>query len=118
MNSAGRFSVSLVLALAAGSAAAQYPTKPITIVSPFAQGGTSDFVGRIVAHRIEENNPGWRFIIDTRPGADGQIGTNYVAKAAPDGYTLLLGPSSTNAIQPSVFKKLPYDVLRDRKSVV
>ncbi len=113
MNSAGRFSVSLVLALAAGSAAAQYPTKPITIVSPFAQGGTSDFVGRIVAHRIEENNPGWRFIIDTRPGADGQIGTNFVAKAAPDGYTLLLGPSSTNAIQPSVFKKLPYDVLRD-----
>jgi tripartite-type tricarboxylate transporter receptor subunit TctC len=104
----------LVLAVAGTTAQAQqYPTKPITIVSPFAQGGTSDFVGRIVAHKIEENNPGWRFIIDTRPGADGQIGSNFVAKSAPDGYTLCLGPSSTHAIQPSVFKKLPYDVLRD-----
>lgn len=104
----------LVLAIAGTTVQAQqYPSKPITIVSPFAQGGTSDFVGRIVAHKIEENNPGWRFIIDTRPGADGQIGSNLVAKAAPDGYTLCLGPSSTHAIQPSVFKKLPYDVLRD-----
>jgi tripartite-type tricarboxylate transporter receptor subunit TctC len=104
----------LLLAVAGTTAQAQqFPTKPITIVSPFAQGGTSDFVGRIVAHRIEENNPGWRFIIDTRPGADGQIGSNLVAKSAPDGYTLCLGPSSTHAIQPSVFKKLPYDVLRD-----
>jgi tripartite-type tricarboxylate transporter receptor subunit TctC len=102
-----------VLSLAAATAGAQYPTKPIVIISPFAPGGTSDFVGRVVAQKVMENNPGWKMVIETKPGADGQIGTDFVAKSAPDGYTLVLGPSSTHAIQPSVFKKLLYDVLRD-----
>lgn len=105
--------VSAGLAFAAGaSLAQQYPTKPIVIISPFAPGGTSDFVGRVVAQKIMENT-GWKMVIETKPGADGQIGSDFVAKSAPDGYTLVLGPSSTHAIQPSVFKKLPYDVLRD-----
>jgi tripartite-type tricarboxylate transporter receptor subunit TctC len=103
----------LALAFASLSAGAQqYPSKPIIIISPFAPGGTSDFVGRVVAQKIMENT-GWKMVIETKPGADGQIGSDYVAKSAPDGYTLCLGPSSTHAIQPSVFKKLPYDVLRD-----
>jgi tripartite-type tricarboxylate transporter receptor subunit TctC len=100
--------------VAAGTTAQaqQYPAKVITIISPFAPGGTSDFVGRVVAQKIMEN-AGWKMVIETKPGADGQIGSDFVAKSAPDGYTLCLGPSSTHAIQPSVFKKLPYDVLRD-----
>ena len=109
-----RNSIALVVATAFATAAGaqQYPAKPITIISPFSPGGTSDFVGRVVAQKIGENT-GWRIIIEAKPGADGQIGTDFVAKSAPDGYTLVLGPSSTHAIQPSVFKKLPYDVLRD-----
>lgn len=113
MNTLKRVMVSAALALAAATAGAQYPTKPIVIISPFAPGGTSDFVGRVVAQKIMENNPSWKMVIETKPGADGQIGSDYVAKSAPDGYTLVLGPSSTHAIQASVFKKLPYDVLRD-----
>ena len=104
--------ISAALAAAASSVSAQYPTRPIVIISPFAPGGTSDFVGRVVAQKIMDNT-GWKMVIETKPGADGQIGSDYVAKSAPDGYTLVLGPSSTHAIQPSVFKKLPYDVLRD-----
>ncbi len=105
---------SAVLAAAAFSAGAQqYPAKPIVIISPFAPGGTSDFVGRVVAQKIMDNNAGWNIILETKPGANGQIGSDLVAKAAPDGYTLVLGPSSTHGIQPSLFKKLPYDVLRD-----
>ncbi len=113
MNSFSKLLVSAALAaLALPAFAQQYPTKPIIIISPFAPGGTSDFVGRVVAQKIMENT-GWKMVIETKPGADGQIGSDFVAKAAPDGYTLCLGPSSTHAIQPSVFKKLPYDVLRD-----
>ena len=112
MNSILKVVVAAGLAMSAWSAGAQYPSKPIVIISPFAPGGTSDFVGRVVAQKIMDNT-GWKMVIETKPGADGQIGTDYVAKSAPDGYTLCLGPSSTHAIQPSVFKKLPYDVLRD-----
>jgi tripartite-type tricarboxylate transporter receptor subunit TctC len=113
MNTRFKLFVCAFLAAATLPAGAQqYPSKPIIIISPFAPGGTSDFVGRVVAQKIMENT-GWKMVIETKPGADGQIGSDYVAKAAPDGYTLVLGPSSTHAIQPSVFKKLPYDVLRD-----
>src|SRR5260370_12348397 len=112
MNAFSKALVAVVLAAAACTALAQYPGKPISIISPVAPGGTSDFVGRVVAQKIMENT-GWKIVIETKPGADGQIGSDFVAKSAPDGYTLVLGPSSTHAIQPSVFKKLPYDVLRD-----
>src|SRR5476649_2899641 len=70
-----RVFVSTMLALAAATAGAQYPTKPIVIISPFAPGGTSDFVGRVVAQKIMENNPSWKMVIETKPGADGQIGS-------------------------------------------
>jgi tripartite-type tricarboxylate transporter receptor subunit TctC len=114
MKLVSRIIAALAFAAAAGAAGAQaFPTKPITIISPFAPGGTSDFVGRVVAQKMMENNPGWSIIIETKPGANGQIGSDIVAKAVPDGHTLVLGPSSTHGIQPSLFKKLPYDVLRD-----
>ena len=110
---ADKLCMALLLAAAGVTAhAQQFPTKVITIISPFAPGGTSDFVGRVVAQKIMEN-AGWKMVIETKPGANGQIGSDIVAKSAPDGYTLVLGPSSTHGIQPSLFKKLPYDVLRD-----
>ncbi len=100
------------LSFAAGAAAQAYPSKPITVVSAFAAGGTSDFVGRLVMEKIREN-VGWNMQFEFKTGANGHIGTEYGAKAAPDGYTITLGPSSTHAINPAVFPKLNYDVARD-----
>ena len=100
------------LSFAAGAAAQAYPSKPITVVSAFAAGGTSDFVGRLVMEKIREN-VGWNMQFEFKTGANGPIGTEYGAKAAPDGYTITLGPSSTHAINPAVFPKLNYDVARD-----
>ena len=100
------------LAFAGGAIAQAYPSKPITVVSAFAAGGTSDFVGRLVMEKIREN-VGWNMQFEFKTGANGHIGTEYGAKAAPDGYTITLGPSSTHAINPAVFPKLNYDVARD-----
>ena len=103
----------LLLAAVCGASLAQtYPSRPITLVNPFPPGGTADFVGRLVAQKLGDT-AGWRVVSDNKPGATGQIGTKFVAIAAPDGYTLLLGPSSTHATGPAVFRNLPYDVLRD-----
>jgi tripartite-type tricarboxylate transporter receptor subunit TctC len=100
------------LAFASGAIAQAYPSKPISVVSAFAAGGTSDFVGRLVMEKIREN-VGWNMQFEFKTGANGHIGTEYGAKAAPDGYTITLGPSSTHAINPAVFPKLNYDVARD-----
>ena len=113
MKSLKSMLVPLVLAAAPFAAhAQQYPSKPITVINAFAPGGTSDFLARILAQKLSEG-PGWRLVIESKPGASGHIGTEYAAKAAPDGYTLCLGPSSTHAINPSVFKDMKYDVQRD-----
>ena len=100
------------LSFAAAASAQTYPARPITVVSAFAAGGTSDFVGRLVMEKIREN-VGWNMQFEFKTGASGHIGTEYGAKAAPDGYTITLGPSSTHAINPAVFPKLNYDVARD-----
>jgi tripartite-type tricarboxylate transporter receptor subunit TctC len=98
--------------LAHAQGTGNYPNKPISVVSAFAAGGTSDYVGRLMMQKIMENT-GWNMVFDFRVGASGHIGTEFAAKAAPDGYTLILGPSSTHAINPALFKKLNYDVARD-----
>jgi len=100
------------LLFSAHAIAQQYPNKPITVVSAFAAGGTSDFVGRLIMEKIREN-AGWNMQFEFKTGASGHIGTEYGAKAAPDGYTLTLGPSSTHAINPALFTNLRYDVARD-----
>lgn len=113
MNRIHALAAALAVSTACGAAfAQQFPTKPITIISAFAPGGTSDFVGRLMMQKISENT-GWKFVLETKPGASGHIGTEYAAKAEPDGYTLCLGPSSTHAINPALFKNLKYDVARD-----
>ena len=110
----------LAAALVAGSLAAAgpaafsqgYPTRPVRVIVPFAAGGQSDVVGRIVAQRLGERL-GQPFVVDNRPGAGGSIGADAVAKAAPDGYTLLLASASEVTVYPNVNPKAPYDPLRD-----
>ena len=102
--------VSLVLA---GTAAAQsYPSKPIRIVVPFAAGSATDTMARSYANEMQRLL-GQPVIVDNKPGANGMIGAEAVARAAPDGYTLLWGTNSTNAANASLFKKMPYDQEKD-----
>lgn len=112
-----QFAVAAILGAATGIAAAQegashYPTKTIRMVVGFPPGGGTDVMARLVAPKLSES---WnqQVVIDNRPGATGIIGANLVAKAAPDGYTLLMGHVSTNAIAASLFSKLPYDPEKD-----
>ena len=103
----------LIVSLISTAAIAQdYPAKPVRILSGFAAGGAADIIGRLVAQRLSDT---WKqpFVVQTRPGAAGIIATEAVAKAAPDGYTLLVGTMTTHGIAPSLYKKLPYDVIRD-----
>jgi len=103
----------VALAAAAGSAIAQsYPAKPVRFIVPFAAGGGSDFVARVVAQKFNEAF-GQPLVVDNRGGAGGMIGTDLAAKAAPDGYTLLLGSAGPLAIQPGLTPRIPYDPLRD-----
>jgi tripartite-type tricarboxylate transporter receptor subunit TctC len=97
---------------AAGASAQTYPAKPVTIVVPYAAGGNTDAIARTLAHRLEQRlkQP---FVIEHRLGAASVIGATHVAKSKPDGYTILLGTSTTMAINVSVYKKLPYDPTRD-----
>lgn len=98
-----------VLPLAAQLACAQdYPTKPITLVVPFVAGGTTDILGRIVADGLGKKL-GQPVIVDNRGGAGGNIGAAAVANAKADGYTLLMGYNGTNAINPSLYKKLSWN---------
>src|SRR5688500_7155996 len=98
----------LVAAAAAGGASAQqYPTKPIRMVIAFAPGGGTDIIGRILAQKLTETL-GQPVLPDNRGGASGQIGTEAVAKAPPDGYTILMAHIAAIAILPSLVPKLPY----------
>lgn len=102
---------------AAPVAAQGYPAKPVRIVVGFAPGGATDLLARILAQNLSD---GWKqsVLVDNRGGAAGTIGAEAVAKAPPDGYTLLLSPQSSIAIAPSMYSKLGYDPLRDFEPVV
>jgi len=98
----------------AGTAAAQggYPDRPIRLIVPFPPGGTSDVVGRIFAEALAKQI-GQAVVVENRGGAGGTVGTRAVASAPADGYTLLLGTSSTNGTNSAVYKNLPYDAVKD-----
>ena len=102
----------LGLMLAAGSAGAQYPNRPVKMIIPFAPGGASDFVGRILQPRLGELL-GQQVVIENRAGASGNIGLEAAARAAPDGYSIYLGNVGTVAINPGVFPKLPVNPVKD-----
>jgi len=92
--------------------AQNYPTKPVRLVVPFAPGGSSEIISRAVAHKLSENL-GHQFIVENKPGGAGNIAMQEVARAEPDGYTLILGHVGTLAMNPAMFAKLPYDANRD-----
>ena len=106
----------LVAALAlfpsAQTGAQSYPVKPIRLIVPFAPGGPNDVIGRVVALKVSELI-GQPVIVDNRAGAGGAVGTALVGTAPPDGYTILISGTSSLAINPSLYKKLPYDPLKD-----
>jgi len=105
--------VALACSLGAGTACAQaWPAKPVRIVVPFAPGGTADTLGRLVAQRLAESFKE-NFVIENRGGAGGVIGSELVAKAAPDGYTLLVSGVASHCIAPALSRNFPFDPLRD-----
>ena len=108
----GIWSLTILAALALPAQAQQYPSRPVTIVVPFAAGGGSDLLARLVAQKLEERL-GRPFIIENKPGAGTTIAAMQVVRAAPDGYTLMQGTSSTMAINVTMNKKLPYAPLKD-----
>ena len=97
---------------AGAPAAGRYPERQIRMVVPFAVGGTSDVLARLIGQRLAEAL-GQQVVIDNRPGANGNIGSDMVAKATPDGYTLLLVADGTMVINPSLYPSLPFDPVRD-----
>jgi len=111
-----RFTAFLISFLVAGAALAQaYPNRPVRIVVPWPPGQATDIAARVVAEKLQQQL-GQPFVADNRPGAGGSIGTDAVAKASPDGYTLLAASSGPISIMPSL-QKVPYDPLKDLQPV-
>ncbi len=107
-----RITLLVALALASAAVSAQnYPTRTVRIVVPYAPGGNTDFTARVIAGKLTEIF-GQQVVVENRAGGATNIGSDLVAKAAPDGYTILMGGAS-NAINMSLYQKLPYDTLRD-----
>jgi tripartite-type tricarboxylate transporter receptor subunit TctC len=104
--------LAMTFATVGTAALAQYPVKPVRVVVGFPPGGSNDIVARITAPRLGELL-GQQVVVENRPGANATIGTEYVAKAAPDGYTVLLSSASSAAIAPFTYSRLGYDPLRD-----
>ena len=104
--------------LAAGTPAfaQSYPNKPITLVAPFSPGGALDLIARTMAQKLQEQW-GQPVMVDNKAGAAGIIGTQYVARSAPDGYNLVLGATTTHGINPSLYPKLQYDAVADFEPV-
>ena len=100
------------LALAQPAGAAGYPAKPIHIVVTFTTGGAPDILARLIGERLQANW-GQPVIVDNKPGAGGNTGADSVAKAAPDGYTLVLGTVGTHSINGALYTKMPYDMVKD-----
>jgi tripartite-type tricarboxylate transporter receptor subunit TctC len=111
--------LALALAVTGTTAFSQaaYPSKPIRLVVPFPPGGGTDLIARTVAQKLTDSLK-WTIVIDNRPGAGGNIGVDAVAKAAPDGYTLVIGQTSNLAVNPTLYTKLPYDPIKDFAPVV
>ena len=112
-----KLAAALAACLCAGLAGAQdYPNKPVRIVVPWPVGGVTDIGARILAEKLTENL-GKSFVVDNKPGANGFIGTELVAKAAPDGYTLCFVSTTTHAVAPALYRKIPYDPIKDFEAV-
>ena len=114
---APRVLISVFMCIASTCAFAQnYPSRAARMVVPWTAGGTADLMARIASQKFSESF-GQQFVVDNRPGAGGLIGTEQVAKAAPDGLTLLLATTAPNSVAPSLYAKLPFDPVKDFASV-
>src|SRR5947199_5855143 len=102
-----RTALLLICAAALPATAQEYPSKPIRIVVGYSAGGGNDLIVRVIAPRMSEGL-GQPIVVDNRPGAQSIIAAEIVAKSAPDGYTLLMGPSGPMTINPATYSKLPY----------
>jgi tripartite-type tricarboxylate transporter receptor subunit TctC len=107
-----RVAAAMALLLGAAVHAQTYPTKPVRLVVGFPPGGSNDIVARLIAPKLTQLL-GAQVVVENRPGANATIGTDLVAKSAPDGYTLTLGSASPLAISPFTYPSIPYDTLRD-----
>lgn len=108
-----RLLASAVLAFTAAAGFAQdYPSRPVKMVVPFGPGTTTDIVGRVIAEGLGKSL-GQTVVVENRAGAGGNIGSDLVAKATPDGYTILMGTVGTHAINPGLYRKMPYDAVKD-----
>jgi tripartite-type tricarboxylate transporter receptor subunit TctC len=117
MNSRLHFVSAIVLAAVAGLASAQdWPTRPVKLVVPSSPGGGTDVFARLLAQTLTESLK-QQFIVENRPGASGNIGAQAVATAAPDGYTFLVASNSSIAINPALYKSMPFNVERDLATV-
>jgi tripartite-type tricarboxylate transporter receptor subunit TctC len=103
-----RLAAFLVVALCAGGAHAEYPDRPIQAVSPYAAGGANDYLTRLMAQQMASVLKA-NIVVENKAGANGIVGAGFVAKSAPDGYTLLMGNSATHGTNPTLYKALPYD---------
>lgn len=106
-----------ILLVALGTAAPvsaqdKWPSKPIKYIVPFPPGGTTDTLARVIAQKLSVSL-GQQVLVDNKPGAGGNIGSDFVAKSPPDGYTILGGTISSHSINPSIYSKMPYDAVRD-----
>ena len=109
---AGRLLLAVCCGLALHAAAQTYPNRPIRFVSAYPPGGTTDILARLLGQKVYED---WKqpVVIENKPGGNGMIGTDFVAKAAPDGYTILMGNSQPLAITVTLFSKQPFDAVKD-----
>ncbi|HKA46497.1 MAG TPA: tripartite tricarboxylate transporter substrate binding protein [Burkholderiales bacterium] len=107
----------LLTAVATSATAQTYPAKPVRVIVAFAPGGTTDILGRIYSQRLSAAT-GQQFVVDNRAGAGGTIGTEAVVRAAPDGYTINFGSTSSLAVSPNLYPKLPYELMRDVAPVI
>ena len=113
MNTWTRLACVAAVACAAPSAGAQtWPAKPVRLVVTYPPGGGSDIIARTLAQKLTEPL-GVQVVVENRPGANGNIGTDYVAKSAPDGYTLVLGNTGPLCISPAIYSTIPYNTARD-----
>jgi len=111
MRKFGRLIVAAAALAMAPVALAQYPDKPIKVVVAWPPGSTTDTAARVISERLAQKF-GQPVTVENRPGANGTIGTTYVARSAPDGYTLIFGTADTHSINPHVYKSLPYDAMK------
>src|SRR4029077_6147806 len=112
MNKSLALALSALLLAAATAVAQEWPTKTVRIIVPFGPGSTPDMVGRLIADHMQQKL-GQTFVIENRPGASANTGTDMVAKAEPDGYTLGISLGGPLAINTLLFAKMPYDPAKD-----